>query len=133
MAVSSAASTPSISQYSTFLARKARVALPLEAVLCPVPTAVVLFSHGYRLYGRLVAHSMGLVPGCETSSLSIRDEMDFVQPHLEITLSHHFASNTRGGPILGAPIYGYSLPLIWFLVGCVVSWGAVHDFTARAS
>jgi len=101
-------------------------------IALPLVVTLACFFLAYRYYGSFIAKVMGLDPGRLPPSITKKDDVDYVPTNLSVVFSHHFASIAGGGPILGptlALIYGFQLPFLWILLGCIF-FGAVHDFVA---
>ncbi|MEW5944795.1 MAG: carbon starvation CstA family protein [bacterium] len=100
-------------------------------VSVPMIVTIPLFVVAYFVYARYVAAVLGVDPSRQPPAVALRDDRDYVPTRLGVVFSHHFASIAGGGPILGptlAMIYGYSLTLVWIVLGCIF-FGGVHDFT----
>ena len=90
------------------------------------------FVLGYMLYGRRVARWYGVDPSRPTPAHRLRDNVDYSPARPAILFGHHFASIAAAGPIIGptlALVYGVAPAWLW-IVGGVIFFGAVHDFTA---
>lgn len=86
---------------------------------------------GYRIYGRIIARSVGIDPNLPTPASSINDGNDFVPTRPLVLFGHHYASIAAAGPIVGPTLalyYGIVPTWMWIVFG-VIFLGAVHDFT----
>ncbi len=87
---------------------------------------------GYTLYSRYIARQIGVDEGRPTPALTVNDGVDYVPTKPIVLFGHHFAAIAAAGPIVGptlALLYGFVPAWLW-IVGGVITIGAVHDFTA---
>jgi carbon starvation protein len=96
--------------------------------------ALVWFSIGYRVYGRLMTRVVGVDPSRETPAVRLRDDVDYVPARSWVVLfGHHFSSICGAGPIVGPALavayWGWGPAFVWILVGSVLM-GAVADFVS---
>ena len=93
---------------------------------------LIVFFLGYRWYGRWIARRYGIDPNLPTPAHRLRDNVDYSPARPVLLFGHHFASIAAAGPIVGptlALIYGIGPAWLW-IVGGVIFFGAVHDFTS---
>jgi carbon starvation protein len=95
--------------------------------------AIVLFSLGYRFYGRIIEKLWGVDPSRKTPAVEHFDGIDYVPAkHWTVLFGHHFASIAGAGPIIGpviaAMVWGWFPAVIWLIAGSIFL-GGVHDFS----
>jgi carbon starvation protein len=93
---------------------------------------IPIFAVAYFVYGRFVGRILGETQNKETPANTLRDDKDYVPTNPLVLFSHHFASISGGGPVVGptvALIFGYGPAWLWIVVGAVFI-GAVHDFSS---
>ena len=94
--------------------------------------ALVWFSLGYRIYGRLIEKRV-IEPHdeCSTPAVSLRDNIDFFPAKRSLLFGHHFSSIAGAGPIIGPVIavfnFGWLGVLGWIWIGSILI-GGVHDY-----
>jgi carbon starvation protein len=96
--------------------------------------ALVWFTVGYRVYGRLMTRVVGVDPSRDTPAVRLRDDVDYVPARSWVVLfGHHFSSICGAGPIVGPALavayWGWGPAFVWILVGSVLM-GAVSDFVS---
>lgn len=96
--------------------------------------AVLVFSLGYLIYGRLLSRLFMVDPERKTPAHSLYDGRDYVPAkHWMILFGHHFASIAGAGPILGPVIavvvWGWGPAVLWIFLGSIFI-GGVHDFSS---
>ncbi len=93
---------------------------------------IMLFVVAYFVYGRFIGRVFGETTSEETPANTLRDDKDYVPANPLVLFSHHFASISGGGPVVGptvALIFGYGPAWLWIVVGAIFI-GAVHDFSS---
>src|SRR3989344_2948296 len=92
-----------------------------------------LFLAAYFSYGRFLARHFELNPKRKTPACAVNDGIDFVPAKKEFLLGQHFsaiaAAGPTVGPILAALWFGW-LPVLLWIVGGSIFFGAVHDFSS---
>jgi len=96
--------------------------------------ALLIFSAGYRWYGRRLARYFGVDPSKPTPAHTKEDGRDFVPArNWWVLFGHHFSSICGAGPIVGPVLavafWGWGPSILWVLVGSVLM-GAVSDFSS---
>lgn len=93
---------------------------------------IPLFAVAYFVYGRFIGRVFGETKSRETPANTLRDDRDYVPANPLVLFSHHFASISGGGPVVGptvALIFGYGPAWLWIIFGAIFI-GAVHDFSS---
>src|SRR3989338_2551692 len=96
--------------------------------------SVIFLIAGYIFYARMVERFLEVNPANSTPSHTYFDGVDYVPARNWLVLfSHHFASISGAGPIVGpiiaVAIWGWAPALLWIVLGTVFL-GGVHDFAA---
>lgn len=97
--------------------------------------ACALFLTAHFTYGRFVAKQFGLNANRPTPACEINDGVDFVPAKKRFLLAQHFSAIAAAGPIVGpilAGIWFGWLPVLLWILGGAVFFGAVHDFSSLA-
>ncbi|UCE17488.1 MAG: carbon starvation protein A [Gemmatimonadota bacterium] len=97
-------------------------------------SAFVLFTLGYRFYGRKIEKLWEVNPSRKTPAVEQYDGIDYVPArHWTVLFGHHFASIAGAGPIIGpviaAMVWGWLPAALWLIVGSIFL-GGVHDLSA---
>lgn len=93
---------------------------------------IFIFFIGYRFYGGWIAKRYGVDPEIPTPAHTHHDNVDYAPARPLMLFGHHFASIAAAGPIVGptlALLYGMGPTWLW-IVGGVLFFGAVHDFSS---
>jgi carbon starvation protein len=94
---------------------------------------LALIACAYGLYGRWVAHQLGLDDDRTTPAHRQRDGVDYLPTRPFYLFGQHFSAIAAAGPIAGPVLacqaFGWLPCLLWIALG-VVLIGAVHDFTS---
>ena len=105
--------------------------------MATLPLVVVgsglIFLVAYFSYGRFLSAHLGLNAVSKTPAEEKNDGVDFVPAKKEFLLGQHFSAIAAAGPILGpilAGLYFGWLPVVLWIVGGAVFFGAVHDFSS---
>jgi carbon starvation protein len=101
-----------------------------SAVLLVV--CIPLFAIAYLVYARFIGRVFGESAARPTPANTLKDGTDYVPANPLVLFSHHFASISGGGPVVGptvALIFGYAPAWIWIVVGAIFI-GAVHDLSS---
>ena len=97
-----------------------------------VPSVLVLIL-AYRFYGDFLSRKYDLNDENPTPSHTLFDNVDYVPTNRYVLFGHHFSSIAGAGPIvgpvLGALMFGWGVPLAWILLGSIFI-GGVHDFSS---
>ena len=96
---------------------------------------VLIFLAAYFSYGRFLARRFDLKAGRKTPAVEINDGVDFVPAKKGFLLGQHFSAIAAAGPIVGpilAALWFGWLPVLLWIVGGAVFFGAVHDFSSLA-
>jgi carbon starvation protein len=96
-------------------------------VLC-----IPIFAVAYLVYGKFIGRVFGETEGRDTPANTLRDDKDYAPANPLVLFSHHFASISGGGPVVGptvALIFGYGPAWLWIVIGAIFI-GAVHDFSS---
>ncbi|MFQ5456302.1 MAG: carbon starvation protein A [Nitrospirota bacterium] len=91
-----------------------------------------LFYIAYRVYSQYIAGVLGEDDNRQTPAVEFKDGRDYVPTKRGVIFSHHFASISGAGPIIGptvAVLYGYLPVWLWVIIGGIFI-GAVHDYTS---
>ena len=94
-----------------------------------------LFLAAYFSYGRFLAKWFDLRDERQTPACQVNDGVDFVPADKKFLLGQHFSAIAAAGPIVGPIIAGIWfgwLPVLLWVVGGAIFFGAVHDFSALA-
>src|SRR3989338_2956494 len=92
-----------------------------------------VFLVAYFTYGRFLSRHFGLRKDWKTPACEINDGLDFVPAEKKFLLSQHFSAIAAAGPIVGPILAGLWfgwLPVLFWIVGGCVFFGAVHDFSS---
>ncbi len=93
----------------------------------------ILFGVAFYTYGRFLDRRLNIDNSRPTPSHTDYDGVDRVPAHPAVLFGHHFSSIAGAGPIVGpiiaAVAFGWSVPLVWILVGSIFIGGA-HDYCA---
>ncbi len=92
-----------------------------------------LFLAAYFTYGRFLARRFDLQDNRPTPACQINDGVDFVPAKRRFLLGQHFSAIAAAGPIVGpilAALWFGWLPVLLWIVGGAIFFGAVHDFSA---
>lgn len=104
--------------------------MPLFAIALAV---ALMFVAAYLTYGRYLGRVMKLDDHCATPAHEKNDGIDFVPTPKGFLLGQHFSAIAAAGPIVG-PILGGLwfgwLPVLLWIVGGSIFFGAVHDFSS---
>lgn len=106
--------------------------MPLYALALGV-MAVLLGA--YFTYGRFLARKVGLDDTRRTPACEVNDGVDFVPAKKRFLLGQHFSAIAAAGPIVGPILAGLWfgwLPVLFWIVGGSIFFGAVHDFSSLA-
>ncbi|MBI4388079.1 MAG: carbon starvation protein A [Candidatus Omnitrophica bacterium] len=102
--------------------------------LFPIALGVVLlFLVAYFSYGRFLGKRFGLNPNRKTPACEVNDGIDFVPTKPNFLLGQHFSAIAAAGPIVGpilAALWFGWLPVLLWIVGGAIFFGAVHDFSS---
>jgi carbon starvation protein len=93
---------------------------------------IPIFVVAYLVYSRFIARIFGEDRARKTPAHTLHDGKDYIPANPLILFSHHFASVSGGGPVVGptvALIFGYGPAWLWIVVGAIFI-GAVHDFSS---
>ncbi len=96
-------------------------------------SACLLFLAAYFTYGRFLSRHLGLDEARKTPACEVNDGVDFVPAEKKFLLSQHFSAIAAAGPIVGpilASLWFGWLPVLLWIVGGSVFFGAVHDFSS---
>jgi len=96
---------------------------------------VAIFLAAYFSYGRFLAHHFDLRADRKTPAQEINDGVDFVPAKRGFLLGQHFSAIAAAGPIVGPILAGLWfgwLPVLLWIVGGAIFFGAVHDFSSLA-
>lgn len=94
---------------------------------------VVLFGSAYIFYGRILAKFFDLNEDRPTPAVEKNDGVDFVPTPKAFLLGQHFSAIAAAGPIVGpilASLWFGWLPVLLWIVGGAIFFGAVHDFSS---
>jgi len=91
---------------------------------------LLLFTIGYRLYGKFIATKILVFDdNRQTPAYELNDGKDYSPTNKWVLFGHHFAAIAGAGPLVGpvlAAQFGYLPGFLWILIGAVLG-GAVHD------
>lgn len=96
---------------------------------------VLIFLAAYFSYGRFLARHFDLRRDRKTPASEVNDGVDFVPAKRGFLLGQHFSAIAAAGPIVGpilASLWFGWLPVLLWIVGGAVFFGAVHDFSSLA-
>ncbi len=99
----------------------------IALVVCP------LFLAAYFTYGRFLSRHFDLKRNRKTPAHEINDGVDFVPTEAGFLLGQHFSAIAAAGPIVGPILAGLWfgwLPVLLWIVGGAIFFGAVHDFSS---
>ena len=92
-----------------------------------------LFLAAYFLYGNFLSRRFDLREGRKTPACEINDGVDYVPAEKKFLLGQHFSAIAAAGPIVGpilAALWFGWLPVLLWIVGGAIFFGAVHDFSS---
>ena len=92
-----------------------------------------LFLTAYFSYGRFLTRRLDLKDDRPTPACLINDGLDFVPAKGKFLLGQHFSAIAAAGPIVGPILAGLWfgwLPVLLWIVGGAIFFGAVHDFSS---
>ena len=95
-----------------------------------------LFLGAYFTYGRFLSRHFGLNANRKTPAEEVNDGIDFVPTKKAFLLGQHFSAIAAAGPIVGPILAGLWfgwLPVLIWIVGGAIFFGAVHDFSSLVS
>lgn len=95
----------------------------------------LLFFAAYLSYGKFLGRRFELDDSRPTPACEIDDGLDFVPAEKKFLLGQHFSAIAAAGPIVGpilAAIWFGWLPVLIWIVGGAIFFGAVHDFSSLA-
>lgn len=98
--------------------------------------AALLFFLAYLTYGRYLGRKFDLRDNRKTPASEINDGVDFVPAKKGFLLGQHFSAISAAGPIVGpilAALWFGWLPVLLWVVGGAIFFGAVHDFSSLAA
>lgn len=96
-------------------------------------SVILLFITAYFSYGSFLARHFNLDPQASTPAHEMSDGVDFVPTEKEFLLGQHFSAIAAAGPIVGPILAGVWfgwLPVLLWIVGGAIFFGAVHDFSS---
>lgn len=99
-------------------------------------TVCILFLLAYQIYGRYLSSHFQLNPKTQTPACEINDGNDYVPTKVGFLLGQHFSAISAAGPIVGPILAGLWfgwLPVLLWIVGGAIFFGAVHDFSSLVS
>ncbi|MGH7197274.1 MAG: carbon starvation CstA family protein [Candidatus Omnitrophota bacterium] len=94
-----------------------------------------LFVLAYFSYGRFLRSQLSLDDSRKTPACEVNDGVDFVPAKKRFLLGQHFSAIAAAGPIVGpilAALWFGWLPVLLWIVGGAIFFGAVHDFSTLA-
>ena len=94
-----------------------------------------IFLGAYFSYGRFLSSQFDLKDTHPTPACEINDGVDFVPAKKQFLLGQHFSAIAAAGPIVGpilAAVWFGWLPVLLWIVGGAIFFGAVHDFSSLA-
>jgi len=94
---------------------------------------VSLFLAAYFSYGRFLTRKFDLQADRLTPACLHNDGVDFVPARKRFLLGQHFSAIAAAGPIVGPILAGLWfgwLPVLLWIVGGAIFFGAVHDFSS---
>ncbi len=92
-----------------------------------------LFLAAYFSYGRFLARRLDLNKNRTTPACQVNDGVDYVPAKKGFLLGQHFSAIAAAGPIVGpilAALWFGWLPVLLWVVGGAIFFGAVHDFSS---
>ncbi len=92
-----------------------------------------VFLTAYFSYGRFLGRHFDLRDERKTPACEINDGLDFVPAGKKFLLGQHFSAIAAAGPIVGPILAGLWfgwLPVLIWIVGGSIFFGAVHDFAS---
>jgi len=92
-----------------------------------------LFLGAYFTYGRFLSRHFNLNEKTKTPAEEVNDGIDFVPTKKGFLLGQHFSAIAAAGPIVGPILAGLWfgwLPVLIWIVGGAIFFGAVHDFSS---
>src|SRR3989338_1491464 len=95
----------------------------------------LLFLSAYFSYGKLLSRKFDLDDSRPTPACEINDGIDYVPAEKQFLLGQHFSAIAAAGPIVGpilAAVWFGWLPVLLWIVGGSIFFGAVHDFSSLA-
>jgi carbon starvation protein len=101
-------------------------------VLVYFAAALICFILAYRLYGRFIERSIGVVPDRPTPATELQDGRDYVPTRPSVLFAHHYSTIAGAGPIVGPTLgilFGVGPAWLWVVFGAIF-FGAVHDFVS---
>lgn len=107
--------------------------MPLIVLLIAV---LAVFSLGYFLNSRFLTKHFELDPHKKTPACEVNDGVDYVPTSKWFLLSQHFSAIAAAGPIVGPILAGVWfgwLPVLLWIVGGSIFFGAFHDFSSLIS
>lgn len=107
--------------------------MPLIVLLIAV---LAVFSLGYALNSRFLTKHFELDPRKKTPACEVNDGVDYVPTSKWFLLSQHFSAIAAAGPIVGPILAGVWfgwLPVLLWIVGGSIFFGAFHDFSSLIS
>jgi carbon starvation protein len=93
----------------------------------------VFFLLAYFTYGRFLSGIFRLDDSRQTPACEVNDGVDFVPAGKRFLLGQHFSAIAAAGPIVGPILAGLWfgwLPVLLWIVGGAVFFGAAHDFSS---
>lgn len=93
----------------------------------------ISFLVAYFSYGRFLARHFDLNARRTTPASEVNDGMDYVSTKKGYLLGQHFSAIAAAGPIVGpilAALWFGWLPVLVWIVGGAIFFGAVHDFSS---
>ncbi len=97
---------------------------------------LVIFLAGYFLNVRFLKRHFELDPHKATPASQVNDGVDFVPTPKFFLLGQHFSAIAAAGPIVGPVLAGVWfgwLPVLCWIVGGAIFFGAFHDFSTMIS
>ncbi len=94
-----------------------------------------VFLAAYFSYGRFLGRHFDLRDERKTPACEFNDGADFVPAEKKFLLGQHFSAIAAAGPIVGPILAGLWfgwLPVLIWIVGGSIFFGAVHDFSSLA-
>lgn len=95
----------------------------------------VLFLGAFFSYGKFLSRHLDLNTCRKTPACEVNDGIDFVPTEKKFLLGQHFSAIAAAGPIVGPILAGLWfgwLPVLLWIVGGSIFFGAVHDFSSLA-
>ena len=97
---------------------------------------LLIFGLGYYFNSRFLKRHFELDDNRETPACSVNDGMDYIPTQKHFLLSQHFSAIAAAGPIVGPVLAGVWfgwLPVLLWIVGGSIFFGAFHDFSSLVS